>query len=81
VNPKYSNTSIDVSKVAPEAGFLLTQAFPTLSLELADRILTETESPGGGFLDDGSDPSFSVYSRLDLYKASKQASSLVAHLK
>ena len=39
----------DVSKLAPEAGYLLTVAFPSLSLEQADEILTETEGPGGWF--------------------------------
>jgi hypothetical protein len=61
----------DVSKVAPEAGYLLTVAYPQLTLEQADRILTETEGPGGGFLDDGS--AFGVYSRLDLYAAAGRA--------
>ncbi|HVT98545.1 MAG TPA: phosphatase PAP2 family protein [Acidobacteriaceae bacterium] len=61
----------DVSKLAPEAGYLLTSAFPSLTLEQADRILTETEGPGGGFLDDGS--SFGVYSRLNLYEAGLRA--------
>jgi hypothetical protein len=64
----------DVSKLAPEAGYLLTVAFPSLSLEQADRILTETEGPGGGFLDDGS--AFGVYSRLNLYAASRRAARL-----
>ena len=45
----------------------MTVAFPKLSLEEANRILTETEGPGGGFLDDGS--AFGVYSRLNLYAA------------
>jgi len=61
----------DVGKLAPEAGFLLTVAFPSLTLEQADEILTETEGPGGGFLDDGSP--FGVYSRLDLYTAARRA--------
>ncbi len=61
----------DVGKDAPEAGYLLTVAFPSLTLEQADKILTETEGPGGGFLDDGS--SFGVYSRLNLYAAAKRA--------
>jgi hypothetical protein len=61
----------DVAKLAPEAGYLLTTAFPYLTLREADDILTETEGPGGGFLDDGS--SFGVYSRLDLYKAGEKA--------
>jgi hypothetical protein len=61
----------DVATVAPEAGELLVAAFPRLSLAQADRILTDTEGPGGGFLDDGS--SFGLYSRLDLYAAGKRA--------
>jgi PAP2 superfamily len=71
VYPKYANVLEDVGKVAPEAGYLLTQAFPSLTLEQADRILTETEGPGGGFLDNGS--AFGVYSRLNLYAASQRA--------
>ena len=39
----------DVAKLAPEAGYLLTAAFPYLTLREADDILTETEGPGGGF--------------------------------
>ncbi|RXS98177.1 phosphatase PAP2 family protein [Silvibacterium dinghuense] len=66
-HPETVNKIEDVGKLAPEAGYLLTAAFPGLSLEEADRILTETEGPGGGFLDDGS--SFGVYSRIDLYAA------------
>jgi hypothetical protein len=42
-----------------------------LTLEQADQILTETEGPGGGFLDDGS--SFGVYSRINLYAAAGRA--------
>ena len=66
----------DVGKLAPEAGYLLTAAFPSLTLEVADQILTETEGPGGGFLDDGS--AFGVYSRLNLYAAAGRASRLAA---
>ena len=66
----------DVSKLAPEAGHLLTAAFPALSLEQADRILTETEGPGGGFLDDGS--AFGVYSRLNLYAAGRRAEQIAS---
>jgi hypothetical protein len=62
----------DVAKLAPEAGYLLTTAFPSLTLEQANKILTETEGPGGGFLDDGS--GFGVYSRLNLYAAFVRAS-------
>lgn len=61
----------DVSTFAPEAGYILTTAFPKLSLPQADRILTETEGPGGGFLDNGS--TFGLYSRLDLFRAAKRA--------
>jgi hypothetical protein len=59
----------NVAVLAPQAGWLLKAAFPKLSLAHADRILTETEGPGGGFLDNGS--AFGVYSRLDLYKAAE----------
>ena len=61
----------DVAKQAPEAGYLLTAAFPYLTLDQANTILTATQGPGGGFLDNGS--AFGVYSRLDLYRASQQA--------
>lgn len=64
----------DVAAIAPEAGYLLTTAFPYLTLAQADAILTETEGPGGGFLDDGS--AFGVYSRLDLYRAAEKAIAL-----
>ncbi len=64
----------DVGKIAPEAGYLLTVAFPYLTLDQANRILTETEGPGGGFLDDGS--SFGLYSRLNLYAAAGRAAAL-----
>jgi hypothetical protein len=70
----YSKTAAvreDVAKLAPEAGYLLTVAFPSLTLDQANQILTETEGPGGGFLDDGSP--FGVYSRLNLYAAAKRA--------
>ena len=60
VYPEIAARTEDVGKVAPEAGYLLTAAFPSLTLERADQILTETEGPGGGFLDDGSP--FGVYS-------------------
>jgi hypothetical protein len=75
----YSQTSAaveNVGKLAPEAGYLLTVAFPALTLEQADQILTETEGPGGGFLDDGS--SFGVYSRLNLYAAAGRAAALAS---
>ena len=61
----------DVSKLAPEAGNLLTAAFPSLTLAQADRILTSTEGPGGGFLDDGS--KFGLYSRINLAAAGARA--------
>ena len=65
--PKTAGSVEDVGKLAKEAGYLLTVAFPALTLDQADQILTETEGPGGGFLDDGSP--FGVYSRLNLYAA------------
>jgi hypothetical protein len=71
VYPKNADVVEDVGKLAPEAGYLLTVAFPSLSLEQADRILTETEGPGGGFLDDGKP--FGIYSRLNLYAAAGRA--------
>lgn len=64
----------DVAKIAPEAGWLLKAAFPALSLAQADAILTETEGPGGGFLDNGS--AFGVYSRLDLVRAGLRAAEM-----
>lgn len=64
----------DVGKLIPEAGYLLTVAFPALSLAQADRILTDTEGPGGGFLDDGSP--FGVYSRLNLQSAAQRAAAV-----
>jgi hypothetical protein len=67
VNAKTANTVEDFSAVAPDAGYLLTAAFPTLSLKEADDILTSSEGPGGRFLDNGSE--FGLYSRIDLYKA------------
>jgi hypothetical protein len=74
VYPQNAGKTEDVSKLAPEAGYLLTVAFPALTLEQADRILTETEGPGGGFLDDGS--AFGVYSRLNLYAAAGKAAAV-----
>ncbi len=71
VYAKNSGQLEDVNKLAPEAGYLLTVAFPGLTLAQANEILTQTEGPGGGFLDDGS--SFGVYSRLDLHAASVRA--------
>ncbi len=74
VYAQFTGTAEDVGKLAPEAGYLLTTAFPSLTLEQADQILTETEGPGGGFLDNGS--SFGVYSRLNLYAAAAVAAQL-----
>jgi hypothetical protein len=67
VHAKTARGVEDVGKLAPEAGYLLTAAFPYLTLPQADAILTATEGRGGGFLDDGS--AFGVYSRLDLFRA------------
>jgi len=76
VYPKSAAAVEIVGKLAPEAGYLLTVAFPTLTLEQADQILTETEGAGGGFLDDGS--SFGIYSRLNLYAAAGRAAALAS---
>jgi hypothetical protein len=72
VYPKAAEAKEDVATLAPEAGYLITIAFPSLSLAEADQILTETEGPGGGFLDDGVSP-FGVYSRLNLFAAASLA--------
>jgi hypothetical protein len=72
--PDMATTTEDVAKIAPEAGYLLTAAFPYLTLAKADDILTATEGPGGGFLDKGS--GFGLYSRLNLYAAGRQAAAL-----
>ena len=64
----------DVATRAPEAGGLLTAAYPWLTLAQADAILTATEGTGGGFLDDGS--AFGLYSRLDLFAAGMRAEAL-----
>ncbi len=74
VHPELAGKTEDVGALAPEAGALLTVAFPKLSREEADKILTDTEGPGGGFLDDGS--AFGVYSRLNLYEAGRRAAAL-----
>jgi hypothetical protein len=58
----------------PKPENLLTAAFPKLTLEEANRILTETEGPAGGFLDNGS--AFGVYFRLNLYAAAGRAAAL-----
>ena len=76
VYPQQANAREDVNKLAHEAGYLLTAAFPSLTLDQADQILTETEGPGGGFLDNGS--SFGVYSRLNLYAAAGKAMALAS---
>ncbi len=78
VHEKTAGRVEDVQAVAPEAGYLLTVAFPFLTLDQADAILTATEGPGGGFLDDGS--AFGLYSRLNLYAAVKAALALRAPL-
>lgn len=74
VYPERAGTLEDVAAITPEAGYLLTAAFPKLSLAQANRILTATEGPGGGFLDNGS--AFGVYSRLDLFRAAREAARL-----
>ncbi len=76
VHPNTAAAAEDVGTLAPEAGTLLTVAFPSMSLAEADAILTETEGPGGGFLDDGSP--FGIYSRIDLYAAAGKAAAFVA---
>jgi hypothetical protein len=76
VHPETAGRQEDVAKIAPEAGHLLTAAFPALTLDEANAILTETQGPGGGFLDDGSE--FGVYARLDLYTAAGKAAALAA---
>ncbi len=76
VHPNTAGAAEDVGTLAPEAGTLLTIAFPTISLAEADAILTRTEGPGGGFLDDGG--AFGLYSRLDLYAAAGEAAALAA---
>ncbi len=77
VYPKNANNVEDVGTLAPQAGYLLTVAFASLTLEQANHILTETEGPGGGFLDDGS--ALGVYSRLNLYAAAGRAAALASH--
>ncbi len=68
VHPEFAGKTEDVFATAREGGYLLMAAFPKItSLAQADKILTATEGPGGGFLDNGS--GFGVYSRIDLYKA------------
>ena len=74
VNAKQTKGVEDVATLAPEAGNLLTAAYPYLSLAQANAILTKTEGPGGGFLDNGT--RFGVYSRLNLFEASLKALAL-----
>ena len=76
VYPQNANKVEDVGRLAPEAGYLLTVAFPSLTLEQANQILTDTEGPGGGFLDNGTP--FGVYSRLNLYAAAGRAAVLAS---
>ncbi|GBU16476.1 MULTISPECIES: phosphatase PAP2 family protein [Methylobacterium] len=76
VHPDRAAERPDVGRAAPEAGYLLTMAFPALSLAEANAILTETLGPGGGFLDDGS--AFGIYSRLDLSAAAGKAAAMAA---
>ncbi len=71
-----AQTTEDVSRLAPEAGYLLTVAYPSLTLKQADDLLTATEGPDGGFLDDGS--AFGMYSRLNLYEAAVRARAMEA---
>ena len=68
----HRDTAQDVGRLAPEAGYLLTAAFPSLTLEEANGILTETLGPGGGFLNTA-DSAFGLYSRIDLYAAAGKA--------
>ncbi|MFY9748511.1 MAG: phosphatase PAP2 family protein [Acidobacteriaceae bacterium] len=75
VYPENAYRKEDVARLAPEAGYLLTVAFPSLTLDQANHILTETEGPGGGFLDNGSP--FGIYSRLNLYAAAGRAAGVV----
>ncbi len=76
VYPENANKVEDVGKLASEAGYLLTAAFPSLTLSQADQILTDTEGPGGGFLDNGT--AFGVYSRLNLFAAARRAALLTS---
>ncbi|MET0257278.1 MAG: phosphatase PAP2 family protein [Methylobacterium sp.] len=76
VHPATADRAVDVGRTAPEAGHLLTAAFPSLTLDEANAILTATLGPGGGFLDDGS--AFGLYSRLNLLAAGGQAAALAA---
>ena len=73
-HPETADKVEDVGDARARSRVLADRAFPKLSLEEANRILTETEGPGGGFLDDGS--AFGVYSRLNLYAAAGRAAAL-----
>ncbi|MFC6789252.1 phosphatase PAP2 family protein [Methylobacterium komagatae] len=74
VHPAQAAKPLDIAAVAPEAGHLLTAAFPEVTVAEANRILTETQGPGGGFLDDGSE--FGAYSRINLYEAAGKVAAL-----
>ncbi|KAB1072594.1 phosphatase PAP2 family protein [Methylobacterium planeticum] len=76
VHQHTANAVEDVARIAPEAGYLLTAAFPALTLAEANEILTATQGPGGGFLDDGS--AFGLYTRLNLFAAAGRARALAA---
>ena len=76
VHRRSAEAPLDIGKVAPEAGHLLTAAFPSLTLAEANQILTETQGPGGGFLDDGS--AFGAYSRINLHAAAGRAAAMAA---
>jgi hypothetical protein len=76
VYPSTAKSIEDFGRLDPDAGYLLTMAFPSLTLQQANQILTETEGPGGGFLDDGSP--FGAYSRINLYAAAGRAAALTA---
>ncbi len=76
VYPERADKVEDVGTLAKEAGYLLTAAYPSLTLDQANQILTDTEGPGGGFLDNGSD--FGVYSRLNLFAAASRARQMSA---
>ena len=71
VYPARAGVRVDFAVIAPEAGLLLSAAYPWVSLAAANALLTETQGPGGGFLDDGS--AFGAYSRIDLHAAALKA--------
>ena len=76
VHESAASRKADVAKDAPEAGYLITAAFPKVTLAEAHAILTQTLALGGGFLDSGSE--FGIYSRLNLYAAGGKAAALEA---